>query len=118
MPKKLTDCVADLKRQGKSDDSAWPICIDSTGEKPHHEASYPWGDCISDQKKAGHDQTSADKICGSIKAKYGNEAITDDVDNISLTANPRTQEALFYKQIIESKMLNSKCGCRNKKDKR
>ncbi len=38
MPKKLTDCVADVKAQGKSDDSAWGICVDSTGEKPHHEA--------------------------------------------------------------------------------
>lgn len=38
MPEKLERCVADLKAQGKSDDSAWPICIDSTGEKPHSES--------------------------------------------------------------------------------
>lgn len=37
MPKNLTDCVKDVKSQGKSDDSAWPICVDSTGEKPHKE---------------------------------------------------------------------------------
>lgn len=40
MPQKLEKCVADLKAQGKPDDSAYPICIDSTGEKPHKEASY------------------------------------------------------------------------------
>ncbi len=38
MPEKLERCVSDLKSQGKSDDSAWPICIDSTGEKPHSES--------------------------------------------------------------------------------
>ena len=37
MPKKLTDCVADVMAQGKDEDSAYPICIDSTGEKPHKE---------------------------------------------------------------------------------
>ena len=39
MPEKLERCVADLKAQGKPEDSAWPICIDSTGEKPHSEES-------------------------------------------------------------------------------
>ncbi len=38
MPEKLEKCVADVKAQGKSDDSAWGICVDSTGEKPHKEA--------------------------------------------------------------------------------
>ena len=37
MPEKLEKCVADVKAQGKSDDSAWGICVDSTGEKPHKE---------------------------------------------------------------------------------
>jgi hypothetical protein len=37
MPKKLTDCVADVKAQGKSEDSAWAICVDSTGLSPHHK---------------------------------------------------------------------------------
>jgi len=37
MPKKLTDCVSDVMAQGKPKDSAWPICINSTGEKPHTE---------------------------------------------------------------------------------
>ena len=37
MPKKLTDCVKDVKAQGKSEDSAWGICVASTGEKPHKE---------------------------------------------------------------------------------
>ncbi len=38
MPEKLEKCVADVKAQGKSDDSAWGICVDSTGEKPHKES--------------------------------------------------------------------------------
>ena len=39
MPKKLEDCVRDVKAQGKDSDSAWPICVDSTGEKPHKETA-------------------------------------------------------------------------------
>ena len=38
LPEKLERCVSDVKAQGKSDDSAWGICVDSTGEKPHQEA--------------------------------------------------------------------------------
>jgi len=37
VPEKLEKCVADVKAQGKSDDSAWAICVSSTGEKPHKE---------------------------------------------------------------------------------
>ena len=98
MPEKLDRCVSDVKAQGKSDDSAWGICVDSTGEKPHKEVkennnhsvsskldipfeheryteqktkeeSYPWGQCQGDQAKTGHDKDSANKIYGSIKAK-------------------------------------------------
>ena len=93
MPKKLTDCVADVKAQGKSDNSAWGICVDSTGEKPHHETkeysdtlenktrekSYPWGQCQADQAKAGHDKNSANKICGSIKAEIVEAKIREHV---------------------------------------
>ncbi len=38
MPKKLDDCVRDVKAEGHDDDSAWGICVDSTGEKPHQES--------------------------------------------------------------------------------
>jgi hypothetical protein len=38
LPEKLERCVSDVKAQGKSDDSAWGICVDSTGEKPHKES--------------------------------------------------------------------------------
>jgi len=38
VPEKLEKCVRDVKAQGKSDDSAWAICVDSTGEKPHKES--------------------------------------------------------------------------------
>ena len=37
MPEKLDRCVRDVKAQGKDDDSAWAICVSSTGEKPHHD---------------------------------------------------------------------------------
>lgn len=37
MPEKLERCVRDVKAKGMSDDSAWGICVDSTGEKPHKE---------------------------------------------------------------------------------
>lgn len=36
-----------------------------------NKKSYPWKKCISDQKKNGYSDKSAQKICGSIKAKYG-----------------------------------------------
>ena len=39
MPEDLVRCVSDLKSQGKSEDSAWAICVDSTGEKPHKETA-------------------------------------------------------------------------------
>jgi len=85
VPKKLTDCVRDVKAQGKSDDSAWAICVSSTGEKPHkeqiREKDYPWGKCVSDQKKDGKSDESAKKICGSIKAKYGETRKTQEKVN-------------------------------------
>ena len=31
--------------------------------------SLPWPECIRKMKSEGHDQESAEKICGSIKAK-------------------------------------------------
>lgn len=35
MPRKLVRCVAKLKRRGYPASRAWPICIKSTGLKPH-----------------------------------------------------------------------------------
>ena len=32
-------------------------------------AAYPWDQCIQDQLDAGHDEESANKICGFIKAR-------------------------------------------------
>ena len=34
--------------------------------------SYPWEQCIIDQMKTYGDKETAEKVCGSIKAKYGN----------------------------------------------
>ncbi len=36
---------------------------------------YPWDQCIKDQKAAGHSQESAEKICGSIKAKNSSRKV-------------------------------------------
>ncbi len=56
MPAKLERCVSDVKAKGMSDDSAWGICVDSTGEKPHKEVikekDYPRGQSQADQAKA------------------------------------------------------------------
>lgn len=38
MPKKLTRCVQHLKDKGYPEDSAWPICVESTGLKPHKKS--------------------------------------------------------------------------------
>ena len=35
MPKKLKRCVKKIIKKGVPEDSAWPICIKSTGQKPH-----------------------------------------------------------------------------------
>ena len=34
--------------------------------------SYPWDECIADQMKRYGNKETAEKVCGSIKAKYGN----------------------------------------------
>ena len=34
-------------------------------------ASYPWDECIADQMKRYGNKETAEKVCGSIKAKYG-----------------------------------------------
>jgi len=35
MPKRLERCVKKLRKKGVPKNSAWPICIKSTGQKPH-----------------------------------------------------------------------------------
>ncbi len=37
MPKKLVDCVKQVKKK-KGTRSAWAICVSSTGLKPHKKA--------------------------------------------------------------------------------
>ena len=71
MPDKLDRCVDDVKAKGGVD-NPWAVCNASIGkETKTQEKDYPWGQCISDQKKSGSSDESAKKICGSIKAKYG-----------------------------------------------
>lgn len=84
---KHTDIFNAVKREnpGMSDESAWKIAnsqihkygLEEQTIEELLEADYPWGQCQADQKKAGHDKDFADKICGSIKAKYGNETIEE-----------------------------------------
>lgn len=35
MPKKLKSCVKKVMKKGTPKKSAWPICVKSTGQKPH-----------------------------------------------------------------------------------
>ncbi|MDG6937778.1 MAG: hypothetical protein JRN42_04465, partial [Nitrososphaerota archaeon] len=60
---------------------------------------YPWDQCIQDQLDAGHDQESAEKICGSIKAKnadYGEYSTSySDYDNGRLTAQEGMELASY-----------------------
>lgn len=37
MPKKLVSCVRKVVASGKPKSSAWPICVKSTGLKPHRK---------------------------------------------------------------------------------
>lgn len=48
------------------------------------EKKYPWDKCIDDQKKRGYSKDSANKICGSIKAKNMEEAEQTSRDESSL----------------------------------
>jgi len=45
MPKKLMDCVEQVKQQGREESSAFAICVASTGQKPHKKAKklYKYG---------------------------------------------------------------------------
>jgi len=60
------------KRKGKMEKVYEKMC----GKKYQRaevvdEASYPWDKCIDDQLDRGESKEEANKICGSIRAKYG-----------------------------------------------
>lgn len=67
MPEKLERCVSDVKAKGMSDDSAWGICVDSTGEKPHKEEVKKSDSDLPFFNRS--DKDSANKISNSIKAE-------------------------------------------------
>lgn len=49
-------------------------CCPTCGKRMDQEkkdAAYPWDECIADQMKRGNSKEDAQRICGSIKAKYG-----------------------------------------------
>ena len=80
MPDKLDRCVSDVKAEGSAD-NPWAVCNAAIGkESKTQEKDYPWGQCISDQAKAGKDKDSANKICGSIKAKYAESIIQEKIN--------------------------------------
>lgn len=37
MPAKLKRCVKKVMAKGAPKDAAWPICVKSTGQKPHRK---------------------------------------------------------------------------------
>lgn len=41
MPAKLKSCVEKVKAKGTPASSAWPICVKSTGLKPHKKTLHP-----------------------------------------------------------------------------
>jgi hypothetical protein len=45
--------------------------------QPVDEGSYPWDECIDDQLDRGKSEEEANKICGSIRARYG-ESIDEE----------------------------------------
>lgn len=81
----------------------WKDHMDKLG--PHNsttiganEEHYPWNQCIEDNKDKGMD--SAKKICGSIKAKYGESdkdklENTMDNDNWNALGNSPANEVVF-----------------------
>ena len=47
-------------------------------------AAYPWDKCIADQIKQYGDEETAKKVCGAIKAMYGEKQELDKKDSIDL----------------------------------
>ncbi len=76
---KYKSCVSKVKAKG-GDVNPYAVCHSSTGETKTQEKDYPWSQCQADQKKAGHGKDSANKICGSIKAKYGETIIREKLN--------------------------------------
>jgi len=98
MPQKLDRCVSDVKSQGKSSDSAWGICVDSTGEKPHH-----------------HETKIREKVNGNRQVPYFNPPIkTNKIEpkvdksrkNIGGTENFMTTD--LWKKIFDSQLKRNR----------
>lgn len=94
MPEKLEKCVADVKAQGKSDDSAWGICVDSTGEKPHKEVK---------EDHTHHNVPSKLDISFDDRERKTNEGIDNNSANDSIKAE--IVEAIFQEKINANRQV-------------
>ena len=81
----LGECITTEKARGADYRTAYATCstkvVSPSGpvvlseddnnliEEPVLLADYPWDECIADQLDKGHDEESANKICGYIKAQ-------------------------------------------------
>ncbi len=114
MPEKLEKCVADIKAQGKSEDSAWGICVDSTGEKPHKEVKE------NNTKAEIVEAIFQEKINANRQVPYFNPPITNrkvkpdiqkttkgiggQVGKIDSSANTNNMTTDLWKKILDSQM--------------
>ena len=104
MPEKLERCVRDVKAQGKSEDSAWGICVDSTGEKPHQ-----------DTKKEVAEAIGMAESHNPLDIPFGYEvseaSIKVDNSHSGLDKLNKMSEVVL-KQILETQI--GECSCKNK----
>ena len=119
MPEKLERCVSDVKAQGKSSDSAWGICVDSTGEKPHQdtikqEVAEAIGMAESHNPldiPFGHEVNEMH----SIGAGLSGTKIKVDNSHSGKKKLDRMSE-LVIKQLLETQI--GECACKNKNRRR
>ena len=128
MPEKLERCVKDVKAQGKSSDSAWGICVDSTGEKPHQDTikqevaeaigmaeshnplDIPFGFEVGETTSI---PSGASAISIGAKRKVG-EVLVNNTHDGKKSLDRMSENVL--KQILETQI--GECACKNKNRRR
>ena len=124
MPEKLERCVKDVKAQGKSEDSAWGICVDSTGEKPHQDTvkqevaaaigmaeshnplDIPFGYEVAESVSV---PSGASAVSIGAKRKVG-EVNVDNTHDGKKTLDRMSENVI--KSILETQL--GECSCKNK----
>jgi len=102
VPEKLEKCVADLKAQGKPDDSAYPICIDSTGEKPHKEVKEKPHKEVKEDNQHDHNHHS---VPSKLDIAFDHQRKTEIVEAIfQEKINANRQVPLFNPPITKRKV--------------